>query len=177
MIKLTVQNAYPQDVGHGAARIDYDTMKALGISSGDTIAFGATRGTVAKSLPLNPSDSGKGIIRIDEVKRNNSGIRIGDCIHVVKIQTVLAWRIEVAPLDVGPLIDEIYLAKALESVPLIEGDHVLVPYFGRNRLLYVLETIPNSDPVIVTQKTKFQITDKLNINNSASKNDLGSQEE
>ena len=36
----------------------------------------------------------------------------------------------VAPLEAIPPIDERYLADALESVPLIKGDNVMVPYFG-----------------------------------------------
>ena len=87
-------------------------------------------GPSQSALPLYPSDEGKGIIRIDGLGRNNSGIAIGDTISVRKIKAVPAEKIVVAPLEAIPPIDERYLADALESVPLIKGDNVMVPYFG-----------------------------------------------
>ena len=129
-LSLKVLEAYTRDVGRGVARIDYDSMDNLGASTGDVIEIKGKRRTVAKCLPLYPSDEGKGIIRIDGLGRNNSGIAIGDAISVKKIKAVQAEKIIVAPLEAIPPIDERYLADALESVPLIKGDNVMVPYFG-----------------------------------------------
>ena len=100
------------------------------LQTGDVIEIKGKRRTVAKCLPLYPSDEGKGIIRIDGLGRNNSGIAIGDTIKVKKIKAAAAEKIVVAPLEAIPPIDERYLADALESVPLIKGDNVMVPYFG-----------------------------------------------
>jgi len=125
-LSLKVLEAYTRDVGRGVARIDYDSMDHLSASTGDVIEIKGKRRTVAKCLPLYPSDEGKGIIRIDGLGRNNSGIAIGDSISVKKIKAVAAEKIIVAPLEAIPPIDERYLADALESVPLIKGDNVMV---------------------------------------------------
>ena len=113
------------------------------------------RRTVAKCLPLYPSDEGKGIIRIDGLGRNNSGIAIGDTISVRKIKAVAAEKVVVAPLEAIPPIDERYLADALESVPLIKGDNVMVPYFGGRLTFQVIGITPTADAVLITQKTVF----------------------
>ncbi|MCH7966183.1 MAG: CDC48 family AAA ATPase [Thaumarchaeota archaeon] len=159
-LTLKVLEAYTRDVGRGVARIDYDSMDTLNASTGDVIEIKGKRRTVAKCLPLYPSDEGKGIIRIDGLGRNNSGIAIGDSISVRKIKAVAAEKIVVAPLEAIPPIDERYLADALESVPLIKGDNVMVPYFGGRLTFQVVGVTPAADAVLVTQKTIFHIAEK-----------------
>jgi transitional endoplasmic reticulum ATPase len=134
-----------------------DTLNA---STGDVIEIKGKRRTVAKCLPLYPSDEGKGIIRIDGLGRNNSGIAIGDTISVRKIKAVAAEKVVVAPLEAIPPIDERYLADALESVPLIKGDNVMVPYFGGRLTFQVIGVTPAADAVLITQKTVFHIAEK-----------------
>jgi transitional endoplasmic reticulum ATPase len=135
-------------------------MDTLNASTGDVIEIKGKRRTVAKCLPLYPSDEGKGIIRIDGLGRNNSGIAIGDTISVRKIKAVAAEKVVVAPLEAIPPIDERYLADALESVPLIKGDNVMVPYFGGRLTFQVIGVNPAADAVLVTQKTVFHIAEK-----------------
>ena len=159
-LSLKVLEAYTRDVGRGVARIDYDSMDTLNASTGDVIEIKGKRRTVAKCLPLYPSDEGKGIIRIDGLGRNNSGIAIGDTIAVRKIKALAAEKIVVAPLEAIPPIDERYLADALESVPLIKGDNVMVPYFGGRLTFQVIGVTPSADAVLVTQKTVFHIAEK-----------------
>jgi transitional endoplasmic reticulum ATPase len=159
-LSLKVLEAYTRDVGRGVARIDYDSMDTLNASTGDVIELKGKRRTVAKCLPLYPSDEGKGIIRIDGLGRNNSGIAIGDTITVKKIKAVPAEKVVVAPLEAIPPIDERYLADALESVPLIKGDNVMVPYFGGRLTFQVIGVTPSADAVLITQKTTFNIAEK-----------------
>jgi len=159
-LSLKVLEAYTRDVGRGVARIDYDSMDSLGASTGDVIEIRGKRRTVAKCLPLYPSDEGKGIIRVDGLVRNNAGIAIGDTVIVKKIKAVPAEKVIVAPLEAIPPIDERYLADALESVPLIKGDNVMVPYFGGRLTFQVIGVTPAADAVLVTQKTIFHIAEK-----------------
>jgi transitional endoplasmic reticulum ATPase len=162
---LKILEAYTRDVGRGVARIDYDSMDSLTASTGDVIEIKggekskSHKRTVAKCLPLYPSDEGKGIIRVDGLVRNNAGVAIGDTVVVRKIKAVPAEKVIVAPLEAIPPIDERYLADALESVPLIKGDNVMVPYFGGRLTFQVIGVTPaGSDAVLVTQKTAFNIT-------------------
>jgi transitional endoplasmic reticulum ATPase len=158
---LKVLEAYTRDVGRGVARIDYDSMDSLTASTGDVIEIRGKRRTVAKCLPLYPSDEGKGIIRVDGLVRNNAGVAIGDTVVVRKIKAIPAEKVIVAPLEAIPPIDERYLADALESVPLIKGDNVMVPYFGGRLTFQVIGVNPTSgsnEASIVTQKTTFSIT-------------------
>jgi transitional endoplasmic reticulum ATPase len=136
-------------------------MDSLNASTGDVVEIGGKRRTVAKCLPLYPSDEGKGIIRVDGLVRNNAGVAIGDTVVVRKIKAVPAEKVIVAPLETIPPIDERYLADALESVPLIKGDNVMVPYFGGRLTFQVIGVTPQtSDAVLITQKTTFHIAER-----------------
>ena len=154
---LKVLEAYTRDVGRGVARIDYDTMDSLSASTGDVIEIkGGKRRTVAKCLPLYPSDEGKGVVRIDGLSRNNADVAIGDTVSITKVKALPAEKVIVAPLEAIPPIDERYLADALESVPLMKGDNVMVPYFG-GRLTFEVVAVTPASTVLVTQKTVFSI--------------------
>src|SRR5947209_15365277 len=159
-VQLKVLEAYTRDVGRGVARLDYDAMDALDASTGDVIEVKGKRRTVAKCLPLYPSDEGRGILRIDGLIRNNSGVAIGDMVIVKKVKAPPAEKVVVAPLEAVPPIDERYLADALESVPVIKGDNVMVPYFGGRLTFQVIGVTPAADAVLVTQKTIFHIAEK-----------------
>jgi len=159
-ISLKILEAYTRDVGRGVARIDYDSMDTLNVSTGDVIEVKGKRRTVAKCLPLYPSDEGKGIMRIDTLGRNNSGIAIGDTITVRKIKSVAAKKVIVDPLEAIPLIDERYFVDALESVPVTKGDNVIIPYFSGRLSFRVLSVTPASEVVMITQKTVFRIKGK-----------------
>src|SRR5919198_626366 len=78
---------------------------------------------------------------------------------IPQMKAVPAEKVIVAPLEAIPPIDERYLADALESVPLIKGDNVMVPYFGGRLMFQVIGVTPIADAVLVTQKTTFQIAE------------------
>ncbi|MCP8316094.1 MAG: AAA family ATPase, partial [archaeon] len=162
-ISLKVLEAYTRDVGRGVARIDYDTMDALGASTGDIVEVRGKRRTVAKCLPLYPSDEGRGVIRVDGLIRNNSGVAIGDTVIIKKIKALPAEKVVVAPLEAIPPIDERYLADALESVPVTKGDNVMIPYFGGRLTFQIVGINPMADAVLITQRTIFVISEKGEI--------------
>ncbi len=163
IVSLKVLEAYTRDVGRGTARIDYDTMGSLGVSTGDIVEIKGKRRTVVKCLPLYPSDEGKGIVRLDGLVRNNAGIGIGDAINARKVKALPAEKVVISPLEAIPPIDERYLADALESVPMIKGDNVMVPYFGGRLTFQIIGITPPpavDTAAIVTNKTTFTITEK-----------------
>ncbi|MGB9003011.1 MAG: CDC48 family AAA ATPase, partial [Nitrosotalea sp.] len=159
-IQLKILEAYSRDVGRGVARLDYESMDVLGVSSGDIVEITGKRKSVAKCLPLYTSDEGKGIIRVDGLARNNTGVAVGDMVVLRKIKAVVAEKIIVAPLDAMPPIDERYLTDSLENIPLVKGDNIMVPYFGGRLTFQVIGVTPVAGAVIVTSKTVFHIAEK-----------------
>ncbi len=161
-ISLKVLESYTRDVGRGVARIDYDSMDSLKLKTGDIIEIKGKRRTVAKILPLYPSDEGKGIVRVDGLIRNNAGIAIGDAVAVKGVKLIQAAKVMVAPLEQIPPIDERYLTDALEGVPVLKGDNVMVPYFGGRLTFQISGITPSVGPdggAIITSKTVFTIVE------------------
>ncbi|MGI9566319.1 MAG: hypothetical protein ACR2LL_04815 [Nitrosopumilus sp.] len=70
----------------------------------------------------------------------------------------------ISPLEAIPPIDPRYAADALNSMPVIPKQFVMIPYFGGRLTFMVMGTIPElSDEiraVVVTHKTRFGILDK-----------------
>lgn len=98
-------------------------------------------------------------IRIDGLTRNNAGIAIGDAVTIRKVVASQAEIVSVVPLEAIPPIDERYLTDALEGIPVMKGDNIMVPYFGGRLTFNVIDVAPNAVS-IVTQKTVFSITTK-----------------
>ncbi|MFP3417316.1 MAG: CDC48 family AAA ATPase [Nitrososphaeria archaeon] len=158
-VTLKVMEAYTRDVGRGVARVDYEVMDMLNLQSGDVIEIKGKRRTVAKVLPLYPTDEGRGIIRIDGLIRSNAGVAIGDNVSVRKVKAVPAERIVISPMEEVPYIDERYITDALEGLPVVKGDNIIVPYFGGRITFNVIQTSPaNAEAVIINQKTIIERT-------------------
>ena len=155
-VAVTIFDAYTHDVGRRIARVDSKTMKSIGTMDGDVIELAGRKKTVAKILQLYPSEENKNMIRIDGLTRSNLGKNIGDNITIKKIVSQKAEKISVISLESIPPIDERYLADALENVPLIKGDNVMVQYFGGHLTFQIIDTKPDS-VVLVDQKTIFSI--------------------
>lgn len=157
-VGLKILEAYTRDVGRGVARIDYDSMDELGASTGDVLEIKGKRTSYVKCLPLYPSDEGKEIIRTDGLVRNNVGGDIGTLLSVKKTKAFEGEKIVVIALEAIPPLDERYLADALESVPVVKGDNIMIPYFGGRLNFQIMETTPVG-PVLITTRTVFQIID------------------
>lgn len=161
---LKTTESYTRDVGRGVARIDYHTMDLLGVGTGNVIEVKGKNRTVAKCLPVYSSDEGKGIIRLDGLMRNNARIAIGDTVIIKKLKAIPAQKVMLAPLQPTSHVHERYLADAHESVPVINGDNVIVPYFG-GRLAFqiagITPVITSENAAIATQKTIFDIAEVI----------------
>ena len=162
-ISLKVVESYTRDVGRGVARIDYQSMDALGLSTGDIIEIKGKKISVAKALPLYPADENKKLIRCDGLGRTNSGIAIGDSVIIKKVKALAAEKVIVDALDPIPPLDERYLAEALVGVPLIKDTTFMIPYFGGRLSFKVKEITPKADAVVVTRKSVFEIKHKDDI--------------
>lgn len=158
---LRVQEAYHRDVGRGIARIDMETMRHLGMISGDIIEIegkGATASAVV--WPGYPSEEGKGVILIDGNIRSNAKVGIDDKVKVRKIQAKHADRITLAPTQPIRITGgEYYLLKLLEGRPISKGQTIRVEMLGSPMTFVVTNTRP-SGTVIADRNTEVNISEK-----------------
>jgi transitional endoplasmic reticulum ATPase len=160
-VTLRVQEAYHRDVGRGIARIDMETMKKLGMVSGDIIEIegkGAT--SYAVVWPGYPSEEGKGVILIDGNTRANAKVGIDDRVRVRKIQAKPAERITLAPTQPIRITGgEYYLLKLLEGRPISKGQTIRVEMLGSPMQFIVTATRP-AGAVIADRRTEITISEK-----------------
>ncbi len=158
MTSLKIEDGYTRDIGKGIMRIDYDSMDSIKARTGDVIEIKGARKTLAVCLPVYPSDDGKGILRTDNLVQHNARTSRGDNVTIRKTTKVITKYVTVSPLEPIPPGTERYLKDALDGVPVIKGDKIAVPYFGKSLLFQVVKATPAG--VVSNQKTNFSITGK-----------------
>ncbi|MCD6358222.1 MAG: CDC48 family AAA ATPase, partial [Thermoproteales archaeon] len=152
-VRLRVAEARQRDVGRGIARIDRDTMRALGVEAGDAIEIIGKKSTVAIAWPAYPADEGQGIIRMDGTLRHNAGVSIGDTVVVRKAELQPAKRVVLAPsgysgIGISPEFAE-YVKERLMHRPLRRGDVVEIPILNTALRFVVTSTYPSAAVQVV----------------------------
>lgn len=149
-MKYKILESYTRDVGKGVVRADYDTMEKLKANTGDFVKVNG--GSIFKILPLYPSDENKQIVRIDGLGRNNSKLKIGEKVTLKKVELETLSKITLTPLEAIPPIDERFLSDSLNTISVIVGDFVMIPYFGGRLTFEVTDATPK-EGIVVDSKT------------------------
>ncbi|MET1101648.1 MAG: CDC48 family AAA ATPase, partial [Pyrodictiaceae archaeon] len=161
-LTLRVAEARSRDVGRKIARISRGAMQTLGVEVGDFIEIEGARGiSVAQVWPLPPSEENENIIRIDGFIREAIGASIGDTVTVRKASVEPATRIILAPTEpirFGRDFVE-YVKEFLLRKPVSRGEVVIIPLFGTEVRLVVVNTQP-SQYVYVTDATSLTIREE-----------------
>ena len=139
---LRVAEAIQRDANRWIARIDEETMQALGVIPGDVIEIEGKSTATAIVHPAFSPDSGKAIIRIDGNIRNNAGVAIDDRVRIKPTKAKDARRITLAPTQPIRAGDERYVFKALKDVPITKGQLIRVELWGKPVSFVVTNTVP-----------------------------------
>ncbi|MCS7107346.1 MAG: CDC48 family AAA ATPase [Acidilobaceae archaeon] len=160
-VTLRVAEAKPKDSGKKRVRIDVDTMKYLGLESGDVVEIEGKKKTVATVWPALPEDTGLEVIRMDGLIRKNAGVNIGERVVVRKANTRPATRVKLAPTTYIGNDESLkrHVKKRLVGTPVMEGDIVIVQVIGQAIQLQVVDVRPRG-AVIVMEDTNVDVLDK-----------------
>src|SRR3989344_2005617 len=134
-IKLRVAEASQDDAYKGIARIDYDTMKSLGLRRGDVISVKGSKETVAIVDRAYPADVGEGIIRIDGIIRKNAKTGVGESVSLEKADVKEAKKISIAPVQENIIVqgDPELFRRGLLGRAVTKGDIVVLGGVQRRR--------------------------------------------
>src|SRR3990172_8672356 len=161
VLKLTVAEALPKDVGRGIVRLDPQDMSSGDLQVGDIVQVLGTRATPARIMPAYVENRGKGAVQVDGIVRENAQVGIGEQVQVQKTSFAEASSVLLAPTrpttSNGLGRDTSYLARALEGLPLGQGDRVRATLFGgRYQEFSVAATSPEG-AVVVNQHTVIEV--------------------
>ena len=134
-IKLRVAEASQDDAYKGIARIDYETMKEIGLRRGDVVLIKGSKETVAIVDRAYPADVGEGIVRIDGIIRKNAKASVGENVQLTKAEVMEAKKITIAPVQENIVVhgDPEVFRKGLLGRALIKGDIVVLGGVQRRR--------------------------------------------
>jgi len=131
-IKLRVAEALQDDAYRGIARIDFETMKQLGIKRGDIISIKGGRETVAIADKAYPADVGEGIIRIDGILRRNARTGVSENVTIQKANIKEAKKVTIAPAQRGIRVQG-DLKPGLLGRAIVKGDILILGGVQRRR--------------------------------------------
>jgi len=160
-IELKVAEARQRDVGRGIVRLDEESRKALGVSSGDFVEIVAKKTGLGVVWPAYPEDEGLGIIRMDGILRQNAGATLGEVVTIQKTEVEAASEVVLAPTELirsSPEFEEIVKEEVLGR-PLSRGDSVDIPILGR-ALRLIVTRVALAKMVVVTADTDLQVTEQ-----------------
>ncbi|MDD1725568.1 MAG: CDC48 family AAA ATPase [Euryarchaeota archaeon] len=162
-VTLKVVEAYHRDAGRGIARIDMDTMKQLGLVSGDIIEIMGRNQAAAIVWPAYPEDRGLGIIRIDGNIRGNAHVGIDDKVVIRKAKSNVAAKITLAPTQPVRIVGgEEYLMRFLEGRPVQKGEMLRVEMLG-NPITFVITATQPGGIVIAGKSTQITLKEKPTV--------------
>jgi transitional endoplasmic reticulum ATPase len=152
-VTLRVAEGAPKDAGRGIARLDPRDLGRLGAEVGDVISISGGRITVARALPAYAEHRGQGVVQIDATTRANAQAGLSEPVQVARVPQARAERVVLRRIDeTQPRRnrESRYVARLLESLPLIAGDRVRVILFGpRHQEFDVVSTVPKDGAVVV----------------------------
>ena len=159
-IRLLIAEAkQQQDIGRGIARIDSDTIEALGVTVGGDIEIHGKSVIPAWVWPAYPEDQGLGLIRIDGFIRKNCGVSLNTYVIVRKAQVVNATFIELAPLDIRISVDLDFMRFVKDRMigrPVIQGETIIIMMLGHSVPFKVVTTKP-SGIVKISRSTEVNV--------------------
>ncbi|WP_332450537.1 CDC48 family AAA ATPase [Methanoculleus sp.] len=156
-IEVTIKEAAHEDAGRGIGRLSMDTMKALGLVSGDVIEIEGRQKAATLIWPGFPQDTGKAVLRVDGNTRSNVGSGIDDKVRIRKTEAGYAKKVTIQPTQPIRLVGgEQYLGRLLRGRPVTEGQHVRVNILG-NPLTFVIAKVAPKGIAIVTDSTEIEL--------------------
>ena len=128
MVKLRVAEASQDDAYKGIARIDYDTMKILGLRRGDVVSVKGGRETLAIVDRAYPADVNEGIVRIDGIIRKNAKTGVGEIVELKKSDIKEAKKVTIAPVQENIVVqgDPEIFRRGLLGRAVLKGDIVVL---------------------------------------------------
>ena len=158
-VRVRVTDDKQRDAGRGKARINEETMRALNIEAGDTIAIKGKRTTAAVAWPAFQEDQKSDVIRIDGLVRKNAGVNVNEYVSVTKASVKEAKSIDLALVDMRLNVDKDFInfvKTRLLEFPLVEGDAIFVVILGSAIPFTVVKTEPKGI-VMLSGMTSLQV--------------------
>jgi transitional endoplasmic reticulum ATPase len=159
VLEFKVDEALPDDVGKGLARLDPEDIASLKGTLGDVVEISGRKTTVARLTAAFPQYSGKKAVYIDGLTRENAQALPGGTVKLKKISRRTAISVVITPVDFTTILpderDMEQFAKVLQGIAVIVGDRINMPFLAGKERYFLVEATSPSGGVIINQQTSF----------------------
>lgn len=151
----------PEESGKPLARLDPDTLAALGVGVGDVVAIMGRRTTAARVQPMHRSDWGKEIVQLADIVRSNAGAAPGDKVRIWAAAATQPRGVTLRPLGWTAAFalkqPDNYLGMLLDGVPVMPGDRVRPAQVGTRWQEYLVEAVDGEAPALIEAGTTITV--------------------
>jgi len=172
-----IAEALPKDVGRGLARLDPKDMAELGVEIGDVVEVVGKQTTAVRAMPTHAELRGKRIVQIDGITRANAGASLGEQVTVRSVVTQSARTIVLTPTDAlassARGLENRYLTRLLDGIPMVTGDRVRVNPFGTQVRNFVVAKTSPDGPVVVAPSTAISCEGTAGQREAVTYEDIG----
>jgi transitional endoplasmic reticulum ATPase len=170
-LSLQVSVARPQDASRGIARLDPADLAELGAETGTLITITGSRTAHARALPLPPSLRGRKLLQMDGSLRRNAGSAVGEAVRVAPHAPPPPARL--ARLSGPDWVTHAMLSRALEGVPLTEGDWFRLPLVDGAEAEFLVQHVEPAGPALACAETRIETTAGVPAGETVRYEDLG----
>jgi len=160
-LKLTVAEAYQDDIGRAVVRLSENSLRKLNLSSGDIIEITGGKSTAAIVWQGHPQDEDFDLIRMDGLIRQNSDSSLRDKVIVKKAKVANAKTVTIAPVAEIRFNEDFvrYMKQRFEGRPLTIGDNIVVGVF-RQSINFIVSSMDPKGIVRMTSSTELNVLRK-----------------
>jgi transitional endoplasmic reticulum ATPase len=170
-LHLNVAVAKPEDASRGIARLDPADLAKLNADTGALIAITGSRTAYARALPLPPAQRGTKTLQMDGSLRRNAGTAVGEAVQVDLHAPPPPARL--ARL-LGPgWVSTDMLARALEGVPLCQGDWFRLPLVDGAEAEFFVQHLEPAGPALAGKGTRIENKEAAQTADTVRYEDLG----
>lgn len=167
--------ALSDDTGQPVARLDPETLAAIGAGVGGTVAVTGRRTTVARVQPLPEADWGRGLVYLDSLVRANAGAAPGERVRLWHAPAARARGVSLRPLgwaaETALRRADNYLGMVLDGTPVMPGDRVRPGHVGTRWQEYLVEEVDGEVPAVILAGTEIRTV--TNSEDAPGRSDLG----
>ncbi|MDE1461465.1 CDC48 family AAA ATPase [Spartinivicinus poritis] len=157
-LTLKVAEALSKDVGRSFARMGPEDIKLLGMDVGDIVEIVGKRRTVAKLMPAYKEMRGKGQVQLDGITRQNAGVKLDEQLTIQPVRARHAERLVIAPITFTPKQRDLdYICNLVDGLPVMEGDRIHVPLFGRGSADFRVQSTVPRGAVLINPTTELSV--------------------
>ena len=158
---VRVVTPLPKDTGRPTARLDPETLAAIGATVGGEVMVLGRRMTAARVEGMPEEDWGRGHVQLDPVVCANAGASSGSRVRIWAARAAPARSVTLRPLgwaaELALKRPDNYLGLVLDGTVVVRGDRVRPNLVGSRWQEFLVEEVEGEIPAVIRAGTRIHV--------------------